>query len=70
MEKVRERWEWGRWRRMSWRADNESEKRAMEQGEERVKANLRPSRMAKSSAVRIEAMAGNLQAVARVLEGT
>ena len=48
----------------------ESEKRAMEQGEARDKAKRRPSLMANSSAVRMEAVGGNLQAVARDLDGT
>ena len=41
----------------------ESEKRVTEQGEVSVVANLRPSLMAKSSAVRMEAETGSLQAV-------
>ena len=45
-------------------------KRATEQGEAKDFVVLRPSLMAKSSAVRIEAVAGNLQAVARDLDGT
>ena len=39
----------------------ESEKRVTEQGEVSVVANLRPSLMAKSSAVRMEAEASSLQ---------
>ena len=49
---------------MSWRAVRESENRVTEQGGVSVVANLRPSLMAKSSAVRMEAEAGSLQAVA------
>ena len=49
---------------MSWRAVRESAKRVTEQGELSVMANLRPSLMPKSSAVRMEAEAGSLQAVA------
>ena len=44
---------------MSWRAERESEKRMTEQGEVSVVANLRPSLMAKSSAVRMEAETGS-----------
>ena len=55
---------------MSWRAERESEKRVTEQGEVSVVANLRPSLMAKSSADRIEAEAGSLQAVAVECIGT
>ena len=55
---------------MSWRAERESEKRVIEQGEASVVANLRPSLMAKSSAVRMEAEVGSLQAVAVERTGT
>ena len=48
---------------MSWRAVRESENRVIEQGVS-VMANLRASLMAKSSAVRMEAEASRLQAVA------
>ena len=44
-------------------------KRAIEQGEARVEAMCSPSLMANNSAVRMEAVAGNLQAVARDVEG-
>ena len=55
---------------MSWRAVRESVKRATGEGESREAANWRPSLTAKSSAVTMEAVDGNLQAVARDLEGT
>ena len=42
----------------------ESEKRVIEQGEVSVVATLRPSLMAKSSAVRMEAETGSFQAMA------
>ena len=45
-------------------------KRATEHGEVREAINLRASLMAKSSAVRMEAVGGNLQAVAMDLDGT
>ena len=49
---------------------SESLKRAMGSGGFRVTAYLRPSRMANNSAVSMEAVGGNLQAMARDLEGT
>ena len=49
---------------MSWRAVRESEKRVTEQGGVSVVANLMPSLMAKSFAIRMEAEASSLQAVA------
>ena len=58
----------GRWRLRRWRAERESQNKVIAQGG-RVVAKVRPSRTAKSSAVKIEAVAGSLQAVARVLEG-
>ena len=54
----------GQWRRMSWRAVRESEKRVIEQKRVSVVAKLRSSLTTKSSAVRMEAVTGNLQAVA------
>ena len=54
---------------MSWRAVRESEKRATGQGGVILVMILRPSLMANNSAVTIEAVAGNLQAVAVALEG-
>ena len=51
------------------RAERESQNKVMEQGG-REAAKVRPSLTAKSSAVKIEAVAGSLQAVARDLAGT
>ena len=63
-------WERGRWRQTKYREERESEKTATGQGVRQEVAKLRASRTANNSAVRMEAVAGNLQAVVCERDGT